>query len=383
MERNARNIMLIAFVAVGVLFVLWLWLGAASMWDKVQANLDIYQDDQQKAASLERESKVYVGAGVENARAALKAATESSAAVKALIADNDAAFKSFFNGTEQMADADFRGVYQDGVVGGNGLAQLPTREKLASLAGTTNVMVTSLVPQPTALNDNQRKALQKQVWIYQRIIYSMLKHCAANGFDGRMVEQLIMPTGATAKTAITIENCDERAEEAKANLAIAGAEPLFYGDKIPEITVSFSVRLDARALEAFLAELAVYDTKNPPIINGQPNPAPIPKLDVDAIVNGEKMKPLTSMMFIVQDVTIARISPADNATAPKPGQVIERTDMKSALEEAAKLKQLLTVDIKLRVLDYNPHSGEKVANRIDAGRKTRPAPSVKRLIIYT
>lgn len=358
MESNVRRTLLIIFAALVILLVPWNLFPVARIWSGVAEDTKKADQDEGFYNILRRLGIVYMAKSVqtpsptESAKTFRDDAESKRQAVIKQIVDNDAAFESFFMMADNMPASDdklFTEVYQQVIPGENGLAELARKQGIFTVTGTTPPPATDLVSKTAAMSDDyQRRALQKKVWIYQRVIYSLLK----NASDGtRLVATLEPPAGTgAARCAMVIENCEAKNEQEKGTIATASKEPLFYGDKILEITVKFTVVMDERHIPELLEELAVYNPDNAPIIDTRPIEKPILGL-------GE-VKPIS---LIVQRKAISRFGPPKNPFAPQePGKnVIEVPTLEDAQPQLDALRPLVKVEFTFKVLDYNPLSGLK------------------------
>jgi hypothetical protein len=362
MESNVRRTLLIIFAALVILLLPWSLIPVARIWSGVAEDTKKADQDEGFYNILRRldaeKRDVYMAKSVqtpsptESAKTFRDDAESRRQAVIEAIVNNDKAFEGPFLMADNVPASDeklFKEVYRQCVPGDNGLAQMPAKQGLYTVTGANAPAATDLASDtPTMPEDYPRRALQKKVWIYQRVIYSLLK----NASDGtRLVATLEPPSGAgAAKYAIVIENCEAKNEQDKGTFATASKEPLFYGDKIPEITVSFTVEMDERHIPELLEELAVYNPDNAPIVDANPNKTPIAGL--------REVKPMT---FIVQKMAIRRSGPPKNPYAPlEPGKnVIEAPSIDAAQADLGALRPWVKVEFTIKALDYNPDSGKQ------------------------
>jgi hypothetical protein len=368
MESNVRRTLLIIFAALVILLLPWSFIPVARIWSGVAEDTKKADQDEGFNNILRRLDIVYMAKSVqtpsptERAKTFRDDAESQRQAVIDQIVNNDKAFEAFFlTGEDKPADdmEKFKNIYEQYIPGENGLAELPRKQGIFTVTGTTPPQATDLVAKTATISDEyERRALQKKVWIYQRVIYSLLKNAPSELKNApsepqdapperkRLIVSLEPPSGTgTGRFAIVIENCEAKNEQDKGTFATASKEPLFYGDKIPEITVKFTVVMDERHIPELLEELAVYNPHNAPIIDTQPNKTPIPGL-------GE-VKPIS---LIVQRMAIRRFGPPKNPFAPQePGKnVIEAP----AEPELSALRPWVKVEFTFRALDYNPDSGK-------------------------
>ena len=350
MESNVKKILLIVFIALVVLFVPWWFFVVSFIWADRGKNVEEFLKEDKIFRALQRADKIYLAKSDQPTPPAKSAevlagdAANQAKAVRERIDGVEEAFEAPFmtaDGKPAVDDRTFTEIYQQNILVENGLATLLIRE---GLYDPGPIAPTSLLPKTTEMNDYQRKALQKQVWIYQRLIYSLLK----NASDGtRLIVKVASPDQRSgAKAGITIANCDEAAEKNKAEARIASKEPIFYGgDRIKEIEVKFAVILDERHVTEFLSELNTYNKDNSPIVGGAANGTPVAGLG--------DIKPIT---FIVEEMTVRRITPPDNPLAPEPGKVIESQSLETAQPEINALHPWVKVEVTLTVPDFNPQA---------------------------
>ena len=379
MESNVRRTLLIIFAALVILLLPCGLIPVARIWSGVAEDTKKADQDEGFYNILRRQGIVYMAKSksvqtpspTESAKTFRDDAERQRQAVIKQIVDNDAAFESFFMTTDKMPASDdklFTEVYQQVIPGEKGLAGLARKQGIFTVTGTPS-QATDLVSKTAAMSDDQRRALQKKVWIYQRVIYSLLKNAPSEPQDApperkRLIVSLEPPSGAgAARCAMVIENCEAKNEQDKGTFATASKEPLFYGDKIiKEITVTFTVVMDERHIPELLEELAVYNPDNAPIIDTRPNKTPIPGLGPGEVKPGEvkpgEVKPIS---LIVQRMAISRFGPPKNPFAPQePGKnVIEVPTLEDAQPQLDALRPLVKVEFTFKVLDYNPDSGKQ------------------------
>jgi len=378
MESNVKKILLIVFIALAALLVPWWMFVVKPIWAGVNQNIDEANKRESIFTVLQRTAKIYLAksdvqdpAPATLANTMLSNATDQAKKVQDAVNTTDADFESWFKTAEadgkpgKPADDDraFTEIYQQTVPVENGLATLLKREGLYDVpAGPNAPIATSLVAKTGVMSDVQRKALQKQVWIYQRLIYSLLK----NASDGtRLIVKVAPPEQRSgSRIAITIANCDDAAEKDKTDARKSAADPPYYGGTIKGIEVRLTVILDERHITEFLAELNTYNEKNLPVVAGAPNATPVPGLSTrgpDGSVI-EAVKPIT---FIVKDMTVRRITRSEDPLAPpEPGKVVESPSLQNAQTEVNALHPWVKMDLTLTVPDFNPNSNLlKVAPR--------------------
>jgi hypothetical protein len=345
MERNTFKIVLIIFAAAVVLLVPWGFIVAGPIWAKRDDNVNRFNNQDDNFITLKKMSAVYLGKSdqppspADAAGTFLDGSRKQADAVAKKISDNEKAFESFFNGAETMDAIPFRTTYLQYIPGDSGLERLLVKEGIYDAGPVPPTGLPLLEMMSGSMTDTPR-ALQKKVWIYQRLTYSLLKNSPADGT--RLIVKLVTPEARNARYGIVITGCEDGNEKDKAEANIAAKEPIFYGGpRIPEIRVSFAVIIDERHIPEFLRELSVYNAQNPPIVGGAQNATPVPGL-------GE-VKPIT---FVVEKMTIRRITPPENPLAPEPGKVIEADPEINALHPWVK------IELTLKVPDFNPKSGD-------------------------
>jgi len=362
MESNVKKILLIVFIALAALLVPWWIFVVSPIWAGVNQNVDEANKRESIFTVLQRTAKIYLAkSDVQDpppatlANTMLSEATDQAKKVQDMVNATDVDFESWFKTVDGKLAADdrtFTEIYQQTVPVENGLTTLLKREGLYDVpAGPNAPIATSLVAKTGDMSDVQRKALQKQVWIYQRLIYSLLK----NASDGtRLIVKVAPPEQRSgSRIAITIANCDDAAEKDKTDARKSAADPPYYGGTIKGIEVRLTVILDERHITEFLAELNTYNEKNLPVVAGAPNATPVPGLG--------DVKPIT---FIIGEMTVRRITRSEDPLAPEPGKVVESPSLQNAQTEVNALHPWVKMDLTLTVPDFNPNSNLlKVAPR--------------------
>ncbi|RLB75721.1 MAG: hypothetical protein DRH15_13620 [Deltaproteobacteria bacterium] len=250
-----------------------------------------------------------------------------------------------------MTGKGFRDLYQERVekrllpmLADNGVYNQPEE------GGRDPIMVKPGLGALEDLTPAEQRALQKQAWIYQRIVASLMKTSLKTGPDGRthppLVRELCCPAGGgTASVAIEIKNCEMDDEVAKADKKIAADEPLFYGNKIKPIQVSFTVILDERRLAEFIEELRVYNPDRRFI------PSVYERGDDKKLKEMGEIKQIT---FDIKKAKITRISPLEDYTVPDREQRVNGNSREDALRKVEEIPRLVKLELALNVLDYNP-----------------------------
>jgi hypothetical protein len=356
MESNVRKGMLIAFAALAVLLIPWFLFGVAPIWNAVAANLDKFKKEDTIFKGLQVKKEAYLGkpdqpqSPVDLAVTKKQEALDFVKAVQDKIIAWDNEFEMpFYTSDNKPAEKDgtFAEVYEPTVR--TAISELLIKQGLYDPGATPGVPMTSLVSKKEAWSDNRRKAVQKQVWIYQRLMYSLMKN-RADG-KGRMIVKVALPgAAAKEKIAIAIENCDEANERDKAENG--AKQGIFYDDK-NQIRVRLTVIMDERYVPELLEELQVY--KGDPMVENKPTKNPL-----EPIVGN--VKPIT---FIVERKIERRMMPPENLLAPKPGETLDAPSWDDALALIDKtVHPWVRVELTLKVLDYNPASDQLKAQPV-------------------
>ncbi len=357
MEGKFKKILIVAFVGLAVVLLAWQCLVIGPLWAKIVEKVQEHETNCATVGKLKKMDGVMLADSsqepppAEAAEKNLKTAEEQARMLLERIRRDDVEFESFFkdeNGREVETPMAFTVLYQDYVQ-----KNLPT---LLEEKGVYNppsedaspaIRVKDLLRQPD-ISEEERKALQKQAWIYQRIESSLLK----TTFDGKkpLVRELLPPSGRGKQAvAIVIEHCEKDDEEKKADPERASEEPLFYGKSIEPITVSFSVIVDERCLWEFIDEMRVYDE----VRDFRKSVTEEDKKEMRKI---GKVKPI---VFEIKSMKISRLTPQDNYTVPGLDDEVTgetRKDVENVIEQ---MDRLLKVELVLNVLDYNPHFEKK------------------------
>ncbi len=354
MEGKFKKILIVAFVGLIVVLLAWQCLVIGPLWAKIAEKVQEHEMDRATVGKLKKMDGVMLADSgqepppAEAAEKNLKTAEEQARMLLERIRRDDVEFESFFkdeNGREVETLTAFADLYQDYV-----------KKKLLTLLekkGVYNpdsedalaIRVEDLLGR-TDISEEERKALQKQAWIYQRIVSSLLK----TTFDGKkpLVRELLPPSGRGA-VAIVIEHCEKDDEEKKADPERASEEPLFYGKSIEPITVSFSVIVDERCLWEFIDEMRVYDE----VRDFRKSVTEEDKKEMRKI---GKVKPI---VFEIKSMKISRLTPQDNHTVPGLEEEVARETREDADNAIEQMIRPLKVELVLNVLDYNPHFEKK------------------------
>ena len=356
MEGKFKKILIVAFVGLVAVLLAWQWLVIGPLWAKIAEKVQEHETNCATVGKLKKMDSVMLADSsqepppAEAAEKNLKTAKDQAGMLLDRIRRDDVEFESFFkdeNGREVETLTAFADLYQDYVkkklltlLEKNGVYNPDSEDALA-------IRVEDLLGR-TDISEEERKALQKQAWIYQRIESSLLK----TTFDGKkpLVRELLPPSGRGKQAvAIVIEHCEEDDEKKKADPARASEEPLFYGKSIEPITVSFSVIVDERCLWEFIDEMRVYDE----VRDFRKSVTEEDKKEMKKI---GKVKPI---VFEIKSMKISRLTPQDNHTVPGLEEEVARETRADADNAIEQMIRPLKVELVLNVLDYNPHFEKK------------------------
>lgn len=353
MENSVRKFFVIAFAALVLVLVAGLLLIARPRWERAEAARQAYQQDTTTFAGIKAHdhvmlarSEVQIPSPVDAVKANLDTARERAKEVPEKIKRDDAEFESFFakDGVEVRAGSQFRDLYQQRVekkllplLNEKGVYNQPADNARPAIR-----VAAGLAREPD-ITEPRQKALQKQAWIYHRLIFSLLKLSS----DGTPLVRELVLSSTDAEVAIEIKNCEELNEKDKADERKSAAEPLFYGTPsgIPQITVSFTVILDERHVGELLDELRVYNTAR----QFRPNFSAEERAEMDEI------KPI---FFQEQRVTITRLAPSEQYAVPALDQVVEGDTRAETKEKIEQMERPVRMKVELNVLDYNPYYKE-------------------------
>ena len=356
MEGKFKKILIVAFVGLVAVLLAWQWLVIGPLWAKIAEKVQEHETDCITVGELKKMDGVMLADSsqepptAEAAEKNLKTAEEQARILLERIRRDDVEFESFFkdeNGREVETPTAFADLYPDYVkkilltlLEEKGVYNPPSEGASPAIRVEETIRVD--------ISEEERKALQKQAWIYQRIEYSLLK----TTFDGKkpLVRELLPPSGKGKQAvAIAIAYCEKDDEEKKADPERASEEPLFYGKSIEPITVSFSVILDERCLWEFIDEMRVYDE-----VRGFRKS--VTEKDEQEMRKIGKVKPI---VFEIKSMKISRLTPQDNHTVPGLEEEVARETREDADNAIEQMIRPLKVELVLNVLDYNPHFEKK------------------------